>query len=132
MDIFPDRTLLVRLVGAVVAKRHDQWVEGHRYLSLDILRRSRLALVPTDKEEQTTELGALSAKQTQESRDNALHHANGLDPSVLMMSGPKKPWRPFRIVWVSILQPHTALSSWRAPAMASRRPSVARVPRSRW
>jgi hypothetical protein len=31
------------------------------YLGLDVLSRSRLTLIPTDKEEPTTELGALSA-----------------------------------------------------------------------
>jgi len=35
--------------------------EIRRYLGLDVLSRSRLTLIPTEKEEQTTELGALSA-----------------------------------------------------------------------
>ena len=61
MGIFPDRGSLIRLVGAVLAEQHDEWIEGRRYLGLDVLSRSRLTLVPTDKEEQTTELGALSA-----------------------------------------------------------------------
>ena len=59
--IFPDRGSLIRLVGAVLAEQHDEWIEGRRYLGLDVLSRSRLTFVPTDKEEQTTELGALSA-----------------------------------------------------------------------
>ncbi len=61
VGIFPDRKSLIRLVGAVLAEQHDEWIEGRRYLGLDVLSRSRLTLVPTDKEEQTTELGALSA-----------------------------------------------------------------------
>ncbi|WP_431030684.1 IS256 family transposase [Plantibacter sp. RU18] len=61
VGIFPDRGSLIRLVGAVLAEQHDEWIEGRRYLGLDVLSRSRLTLVPTDKEEQTTELGALSA-----------------------------------------------------------------------
>ena len=61
VGIFPDRGPLIRLVGAVLAEQHDEWIEGRRYLGLDVLSRSRLTLVPTDKEEQTTELGALSA-----------------------------------------------------------------------
>ena len=61
VGIFPDRGSLIRLVGAVLAEQHDEWIEGRRYLGLDVLSRSRLTLIPTDKEDETTELGALSA-----------------------------------------------------------------------
>jgi putative transposase len=61
VGIFPDRGSLIRLVGAVLAEQHDEWIEGRRYLGLDVLSRSRLTIIPTDKEEPTTELGALSA-----------------------------------------------------------------------
>ena len=61
VGIFPDRGSLIRLVGAVLAEQHDEWIEGRRYLGLDVLTRSRLTLVPTGTEEHTTELSALSA-----------------------------------------------------------------------
>jgi putative transposase len=30
-------------VGAVLAEQHDDWIEGRRYLGLDVLARSRQA-----------------------------------------------------------------------------------------
>jgi putative transposase len=40
VGIFPDRTSAIRLTGAVLAEQHDDWIEGRRYLGLDVLARS--------------------------------------------------------------------------------------------
>jgi transposase-like protein len=65
VGIFPDRTSIIRLVGAVLAEQHDEWADGRRYLGLEVLAKSRLALITTDtsdqKEEPTNTLSALSA-----------------------------------------------------------------------
>jgi putative transposase len=63
VGIFPDRTSLIRLVGAVLAEQHDEWIEGRRYLGLDVLARSRTRGIETSSEEVATPLTtpALSA-----------------------------------------------------------------------
>jgi transposase-like protein len=61
VGIFPDRTSIIRLVGAVLAEQHDEWAEGRRYLSLDVLNRARLTAVPETQEVSTDQLPALSA-----------------------------------------------------------------------
>jgi putative transposase len=48
VGIFPDRTSLLRLVGAVLAEQHDEWIEGRRYFGLDVLGRSRPTTTATE------------------------------------------------------------------------------------
>jgi hypothetical protein len=40
VGVFPDRNSPIRPVGAVPAEQHDELIEGHRYLGLDVRARS--------------------------------------------------------------------------------------------
>ena len=54
VGIFPDRTAIIRLVGAVLAEQHDEWIEGHRDLGLDVLTRARAVLTIPNEPTVTT------------------------------------------------------------------------------
>jgi transposase-like protein len=65
VGIFPDRDALARLVGAVLVEQHDEWLEGCRYLGLEVLKRARLTTVPdpcgNPEEVPTSNIPALTA-----------------------------------------------------------------------
>ncbi len=61
VGIFPDRTALIRLVGAVLAEQHDEWTESRRYLGLDLIAQSQAVGTGTEPKEETTPDLALSA-----------------------------------------------------------------------
>lgn len=63
VGIFPDRTSIIRLVGAVLAEQHDEWAEQRRYLGLDALTAARRVGEPQTPEEVVAhpELPALTA-----------------------------------------------------------------------
>src|SRR4051794_30034298 len=59
VGIFPDRTALIHLVGAVLAEQHDEWAESRRYLGLDVLSKSRAEHnSPTEQEDTPAALTA--------------------------------------------------------------------------
>lgn len=51
IGIFPDRTTVLRLVGAMPAERNDEWTEARRYMGLDLLAKARLHPIESEADE---------------------------------------------------------------------------------
>ena len=74
--------VLVTVVYLRLAEQHDEWIEGRRYLGLEVLKRARVAAVPdpaaAPEEVPTSNIPALSPQRLQKITRSPRKHASDL------------------------------------------------------
>ncbi|MGH3392049.1 MAG: IS256 family transposase [Actinomadura sp.] len=61
VGIFPDRSAIIRLVGAVLMEQTDEWTEARRYMGLEFLAKARLRIITGETPAENTNQQAITA-----------------------------------------------------------------------
>jgi len=84
VGIFPDRTALIRLVGAVLAEQNDEWTEARRYMGLDLLAKSRLHPIESEPTTPPCPPNSPHSLKTEITEWPSIHHSRGRDQPTVM------------------------------------------------